>query len=77
MATDSSVKDFEKENALGPESEIWEELSVPPEVILSSSHADKPLFDESINLDTVEIAQETTCKVKVCWYSNILLFLIP
>ena len=43
----------------------WEELSVPPEIALGNPSTASELREESINMDSVEIAEEATPKMKV------------
>jgi hypothetical protein len=58
---------------LRPESEAWEELTVPPEVQLGTPPSDGQLQQESINMDSVEIAEEASSKIKVQIYRSIML----
>ena len=58
---------------LRPESEAWEELTVPPEVQLGTPPSDGQLQQESINMDSVEITEEASSKIKVQIYRSIML----
>ena len=59
--------------SLRPESEAWEELTVPPEVQLGTPPSDGQLQQESINMDSVEITEEASSKIKVQIYRSIML----
>lgn len=43
----------------------WEELSVPPEIELGTALSVDRIQEESVNMGTVEIADEATPKMKV------------